>query len=196
MADTGAPWNIPYIEPTDLVRDYPQASEDLADAIADGLDAAGNAGIGSNVQSVIKTDTFSTASTKTYTAVTGLSVSITPSTDTAKVLVILSVFVDNITATGITGFRLMRGATPIALGDAVGNRVQASGSQGNTSASLGNGPFSLTFLDSPGVATAVTYSVEVNPQAGTAVVNRSGTDNNSDDYYRTVSTITAIEVAT
>jgi len=41
MPDTGAPWNIPYVDPTDLVRDYPQASEDLADAIADGLDAAG-----------------------------------------------------------------------------------------------------------------------------------------------------------
>lgn len=41
MPDTGAPWNIPYIEPSDLVRDYPAANEDMADAIAAGLTAAG-----------------------------------------------------------------------------------------------------------------------------------------------------------
>lgn len=41
MADTGAPWNIPYVEPADLVRNYPAANELMADAIAAGLSAAG-----------------------------------------------------------------------------------------------------------------------------------------------------------
>jgi hypothetical protein len=40
VADTGAPWNIPYAEPTDLVRDWPALSEDVAEAVADGLDDA------------------------------------------------------------------------------------------------------------------------------------------------------------
>jgi hypothetical protein len=41
MADTGAPWNIPFAEPSDLVRDWPALSEDVADAVAAGLTAAG-----------------------------------------------------------------------------------------------------------------------------------------------------------
>jgi hypothetical protein len=38
MPDTGAPYFIPYVEPTDLVRDYPGASEDLALAIVAALE--------------------------------------------------------------------------------------------------------------------------------------------------------------
>ena len=41
MADTGAPHFIPYVEPTDLVRDYPAADEASAFAVAAALDAAG-----------------------------------------------------------------------------------------------------------------------------------------------------------
>jgi hypothetical protein len=40
MPDTGAPWNIPYVEPADLVRDYPAADEAQALAIAAGLSSA------------------------------------------------------------------------------------------------------------------------------------------------------------
>jgi hypothetical protein len=40
MADTGAPWSIPYAEPSSLVRDWPELSEDVADAVAAGLSAA------------------------------------------------------------------------------------------------------------------------------------------------------------
>ena len=41
MPDTGAPWNIPYVESTDLVSDWPTDSLALANAIDAGLDAAG-----------------------------------------------------------------------------------------------------------------------------------------------------------
>jgi hypothetical protein len=40
MADTGAPWNIVYAEPSDLVRDWPALSEDVADSVVAGLNAA------------------------------------------------------------------------------------------------------------------------------------------------------------
>jgi hypothetical protein len=39
MADTGAPWNIPFATPTNLVRGWPALSEDVADAVVDALDA-------------------------------------------------------------------------------------------------------------------------------------------------------------
>ena len=37
MPDTGAPYEIPFLDGTELVRAYPQTSEDLADAIAGNL---------------------------------------------------------------------------------------------------------------------------------------------------------------
>ena len=44
MADTGAPYNIPFAEPTDLVRDWPALSEDVADAVVLGLDSIATSG--------------------------------------------------------------------------------------------------------------------------------------------------------
>jgi hypothetical protein len=58
MADTGNPWFIPFAEPSDLVRDWPALSSAVGTAVAAGLSAAGNAGIGSNVVQTVKTDTF------------------------------------------------------------------------------------------------------------------------------------------
>lgn len=40
MPDTGAPWNIPYVVSSDLVKDYPTDSLALANAVATGLGAA------------------------------------------------------------------------------------------------------------------------------------------------------------
>jgi hypothetical protein len=37
MADTGAPFEVPYAEPTDLVRDWPGISEDVADKVEEYL---------------------------------------------------------------------------------------------------------------------------------------------------------------
>ena len=39
MPDTGAPWNIPYVENADLVRDWPADSLLVANAVAAGLSA-------------------------------------------------------------------------------------------------------------------------------------------------------------
>jgi len=89
MPDTGAPWNIPYVEATDLVSGWPTDSLALANAIAAGLDDAVVAGIGSNVVSTTKTDVWSAASTS-FTDVTGLAVTITPTSATSKVLVLAS----------------------------------------------------------------------------------------------------------
>lgn len=40
MPDTGSPYEIPFLDGTELVRAYPAFSEDLANAIVDGLDSA------------------------------------------------------------------------------------------------------------------------------------------------------------
>jgi hypothetical protein len=84
MPDTGAPWNLPYPAPSDLVRDAPEAFEDLAEAVAAGLSAVPQ----TILQVVEATTTSSTTVTGTTRTDTALQVSITPSSTSSKVLLI------------------------------------------------------------------------------------------------------------
>jgi hypothetical protein len=198
MSDTGAPWNLPFPLPTDLVRDGADAIKDLAEATATGLSAAGNAGIGSNVVQTVKTDVFSASiATGATSDITGLQVKITPSSSSSKVLIIASVSFGGTNA----NFLLKRGGSATAyVGDAVGNRTQrsvgglaseASGFGGLTSAAL-------MFVDLPGVATEVTYDLAIGHISASTVtmyVNRGFFDDNNVRVPRGASTLTAIEVS-
>jgi hypothetical protein len=171
MADnTGAPWLLPYPESTDLVRDGASDIEALATAVASGLTAA-NTGIGTNVVQTVKSDVFTLASA-TFTDITGLTATITPSTDTSKVLVIVSVAFsgDGVNTGGHA--RLMRAGTPIYIGDAAGSRTRAT--SGFQQVNDSQGAQSWTFLDSPASDAAVTYNVQLRRTSGSglALVNR------------------------
>ena len=140
-----------------------------------------------------KSDTFTTTST-TYTDVTGLSVSITPSSATSKVFIVAGVSGTG-EAAGTQFFgRLMRDATAIAIGDAASTRTQASifclaqDQQSN---------MSVAFLDSPATTSATTYKVQIKSQAATKTVyvNRSQTDSDAATNARTFSSITVFEVS-
>jgi hypothetical protein len=206
MPDTGPPWNIPYVEPTDNPRVYPAASEDLAEAIADALDAAANPGIGSNVVQTVKTDTFSTTSTS-FTNVTGLTATITPTSDTSKVLVIAQVNYSILGATSTSVFfRLDGGNAGAYVGDAAGTDRIRAGFMGQTG--LGADGFNLyyartqfvatlVYLDSPATTSPTTYAVQSRTSAGTvtAFVNRASDDSDLVTTGRTPSSITVIEVA-
>jgi hypothetical protein len=197
MPDTGLPWEIPYAAPADLVRDWPALSEDVADAVAAGLSAASNAGIGSNVVQTVKTNTFTTTSSS-FTDVTDLEVTITPTSSSSLVLVLVQLNAATTPATGGSsgGWRLMRGATAIYIGDADGLRSRGSGRvstrelSGATLLSYGG-----VFVDTPASSLAVTYGVEVFTGAGTLFVNRTQPDTNEATEVRTASSIVAIEVA-
>ena len=202
MPDTGAPWNIPYVENADLVSDWPADSLLVANAVAAGLSAAGNAGIGSNVVQAVKTDTFTTTSTS-FVDVTGFAVSITPSSASSKVFIIASFTLSGTGSNsaaqsfGISA-RLRRGSTDIYIGDAAGSRTQAS---------TGVSPYNyadyfqntLVFLDSPNTASSVTYGMQVahptNSQGQSVTIGRAGADVNNNQYSRHPSSYTAIEVA-
>ena len=202
MPDTGAPWNIPYVENADLVRDWPADSLLVANAVAAGLSAATNPGIGSNVVSVTKTDTFSQGSVAggASVAVTGLSVTITPTSATSKVLVLVSLNGSNSDSNvyGSTGISVMRGATQLAPAD-VGNRPgHTSGNLQSSTFGTSIGHVSAALVDSPATTSATTYSVEVvnmSSASATVHVNRSASDADSVNSLRTYSSITVIEVA-
>ena len=190
MPDTGAPYEIPFLDGTELVRDYPDFSEDLADAIVEGLDGIPVlAGIGSNVVQTVMTSTFtaSLAPDAESSDITDLAVTITPSSNTAKILIVAYISFGSDVNRPI-GARLLRGSTAIAQGS------------GGTNVTVGANPSQrapvsavVSFLDSPGSASAVTYNFRI---VGLADVTQAYYINRANvDIGRTVSTATAIEVA-
>ena len=142
------------------------------------------------VVSTTKTDTFSTSST-TFVDVTGLSVSITPTSATSKFLVILGVtgIGTNIAGSGVTGFVLVRNSTIIAQATTGGTPF--TGQLSNRE--LGGSAFTLnsaiSHLDSPATTSAITYKIQGRAAAGTLRINTDP------DGTTTVSTITVLEVA-
>jgi len=145
------------------------------------------------VVSTTKTDTFTTTSTS-FTDVTGLSVAITPSSTSNKILVIMSVDASNTGAPKSTIVGLFRGSTNL-LGSAVSNRKRgfqlANFGDTNVGESIG-----FQFLDSPSTTSETTYKVQIAAQGNTSVINRSGSDADNAGYgYRSASSITVMEVA-
>jgi len=178
MPDTGAPWNIPYVAGTDLVSDWPTDNQTQSEAIADALTAAG-VGIGDNIVAAVKTDQQSTTSTS-LVDVTGLTVTITPTSATNKVLVIANVVLGQ-SGTANTFASLVRDSTAIGNG-AEGFTLRRD----NPSVTHG----SIVYLDSPATTSATVYKVQFNVNSNTGYINRSG----ATATFTTSSSICAIEV--
>ena len=137
------------------------------------------------VQSV-KTDTASTASTS-FTDITDLSVSITPSSTSNKILIQLNLGSVAISPNAVI-FNLVRGATTIAQPDSGSSKGTLNIYPGGTIAVF---PGAMTWLDSPATTTATTYKVQWRVDASTAYLNRHA--GNAD--YTCVSSITVMEIA-
>ena len=141
------------------------------------------------VVSTTKTDSFSSSSTS-LVDVTGLSVSITPTSATSKILVFGTIMTNTIVDSIIT-FQLVRGSTNISIG---GSSVSFQGTianyfQSNTSDALL--PNAFHFLDSPSTTSSTTYKVQMKVnQVRTFYVNNRP---NNDSSY--TSTITVMEIA-
>ena len=149
----------------------------------------------SDVVSVTKTDIFTTSS-GSFTDITGLSVTITPSSSSSKILILGSC---QYSSSGSGGsrqhIRLLRGSSAIAIGDAAGSR-QRSTFASETSGGGGNMKSAALFhLDSPSTTSATTYKFQAAALDGNSFqLNRSVADTNSSNYQRVASFITVIEV--
>lgn len=149
------------------------------------------------VASSTKTDTFTSSTTGSWLDVTGLSVTITPSSSSNRVMVF-----GRITGMGQSGVtrlqvRLVRDATPISIGDAASSRVQVSGNElyvADGDAYLGS---TINFLDSPATSSPITYKVQVRNgnASGSIFVNRSQNDSDLFYYPRGTSSITVMEIS-
>jgi hypothetical protein len=156
-------------------------------------DAISNGKILQVLQSV-KTDTFTTTNTA-FQIPSGLSVAITPSSTSSKILVMVTTQFAVDADTGHGYAILQRDGTVILQGDAAGSRPRTYVAQNNFGS---NAPpnYQLVALDSPSTTSAVTYSLGVRSSNATTVyLNRAVRDNNDTGFdARSASTIIVMEV--
>ena len=147
-----------------------------------------------------KTDVFSASgATGSWVDITGLSVSITPTSSSNKVLVFADVAIGTSSqSTGAQFLRLVRNSTAVYIGDASGLRAQAL--SGN--ALYGSGFYYLqskqggVYLDSPASSSSITYKLQIGLSvSATSYVNRNGYDASRWEDARLASSITVMEIA-
>jgi hypothetical protein len=162
-----------------------------------GFNTSSGTGITQVVQTV-KTDTWTTTSTS-FSNVTGLSVTITPSATTSKILVMVDISTGPIPGYGSLAFRFDRNGTTLPyIGDAAGVRPRAMG-VGYPGDNAGNAPMlgiTKIYLDSPSSTSALTYTLQAAGSTATpGWINRTDADRNTSGYdARTASSITVMEV--
>ena len=160
--------------------------------------ASGVGGKTLQVLSTTKTDTFVTTNTLAAggAVVTGLSLTITPSSTSNKILILCTLSTDGSSNVTQAYAWLARGSTKIGAGANSESRigVNARGYYGDNNVS---NTYTMSYLDSPSTTSAVTYNVYIATQgSGSVVVNRTINDtNNTGDGARTSSTITVMEIA-
>ena len=166
-------------------------------SLASGVPSAAKLPAGSVLQvvSTTKTDTFSTTSSS-FTDITGLSVSITPTSATSKILVTYTGTVGTLTGQYSVGFQLVRGSTAIYLGDASSARTRASSWGFSESSVYWQTSFNGIFLDSPETTSATTYKLQmISPYGVTSYLGRNQNDSDATGYSRVPATITVMEIA-
>lgn len=146
--------------------------------------------------STAKTDTFTTTSA-TFTDVTGLTATITPSATSSKILVIAQVAHGGVSATSSGNVRISGGNAATYIGNTAGSRVSTvfGGFQDPTLHGMiwAN---SIVYLDSPATTSATTYSVQARiGNAGTVYINRGANDTDNSATSRGASSITVMEIS-
>ena len=161
----------------------------------DGLPSGSSGGI-IQVKSVVKTDLFNTASSS-FTDITGLSVSITPTRADSKILFQFHLgSFQNQNNSSRAFVRMVRDSTAICVGDAAtGHECTAAVCSRASDDNHTQFPVSMQFLDSPSTTSAVTYKLQAScgNDGGTIYLNSPGTvDAQSGN---TASTITVMEIS-
>ena len=179
----------------------PDGSVD-ADTLADGAVTAAKKGSGSilQVKSSVKTDTDSTTTTTTPVAIDGLSVTITPTASTTKMILMANIGVSGTSTSDYAiFFHFAEGGTIIsgAIGDASGTLREQCTSFNRVSDNVRGSGTTLLYEHDHNSSSALTYTIQFGMKAsgGTAYVNRRGSNNDTANTPLTISTLTVMEVA-
>jgi hypothetical protein len=184
MPDTGAPWNLRFPAPSDLVRDAPVAFENLADDVAAGLSAAGGLVA---VKIATKTDQQASSSIASGegVAASGLSIAHAVADDAHKVYLFAVVHARAGTGDqGNVGLRIKAGSTGLTMGTTAGSRTALTAFSTLFASSSGP-PIGYVAMQAnvfaaathtPGSTASVTYTVDVHNMLDTSQtvhINRS-----------------------
>ena len=147
------------------------------------------------VVQTLKTDTESVTGSS-FADITGLNVSITPSSSSNKVLIMLTMTFGG-EGDIYPAFKLLRGTTVVTTATDLQGSC-ASGAFGkNAYQSTNTENVSFTFLDSPSTTSATTYKIQVRPMgtsSKTYYLNRPGNTGDANRYQGTT-TLTAMEIS-
>ena len=169
-----------------------------------GVPTGGGGGI-IQIKQTVKTSRFSTTTTGNTIDVTGVNVSITPTSSTSKIFVICSGYYGNGNSDSFGHLRLARtisgGSEDMHLirGDASSNSTRAT-----MSATLRNGGgessnvarhFGCHYLDSPSTTNSIEYKLMILVTQGTPAVIGGSSGNNDSNRGSYPTFITAMEVS-
>ena len=160
-----------------------------ANAVTSGKLASGVGGKILQVKQTFKNDTASTSS-GSFSDISGLTVSITPSATSSKILYSGHLYLGFSGAEG--NFRLTRtvggSATEIGNSSVVDDDADGAFAIGGGSQYT---PATFSFLDSPNTTSTITYGIKWHMHSGTMYLNRTW-DNG---WFHGASSITAMEIA-
>ena len=163
-------------------------------------------GVGGKILQVVsttKTDTFSESVSAGGISgdITGLTVSITPSNASNKILISFVTNTSSPTQSNRqTNILIYKAGSAIsgALGDADGSKSRASFGYNSDTTSRSGNIISGQYLDTAGGTSAITYSLRLSHTHDSnynIFINRAGTEDDDAQNTRLISTITAMEIA-
>ena len=148
------------------------------------------------VLQAVKSDAFSTTSTS-LVDVSGLSVTITPTSTSSKILVTVDLFISS--SHFVSHAQLLRGTTELYKGDVASNRPRdtITFSQDDSANGIMQRS-SAIYLDSPSTTSATTYKIQASQRkdgSHTCYINRTEQDRDTTGYDpRGASSITVMEI--
>jgi hypothetical protein len=162
----------------------------------DRLERAGNI---LQVKQTVKTDIFSTAANG-FNDVTGLTVDITPTSSSSKILAMCYVNYGTASDDIRLAARIVReeggSDSVISQADEDGSRIRSMWIGRHSNLTGVTEHVNIQILDSPSTTNALTYKFQTGRiDNGTLIINDGRSDSNSSSHGRSISTITVMEVA-
>jgi len=168
-----------------------------ASAAIDGTKISGSFGKVLQVLQVTKTatQTFTGSgnnSPETFNDITDLSLAITPSSASSKILILALVNAHSTEGSYVSAFR---GSTNLAVPTSSNGRTPSLSGNFLNSAVDVNKTVSIMYLDSPATTSSTTYKLAISIwSAGSTYVNRSTDDSNNGSVGRGVSNLILMEI--
>ena len=162
---------------------------------------ASGGGIIQCVQTVISDVKSYTSNAYVFTDMPGFNCTITPSSNSSKVLIVVGIGAIQQEGGTILG-KVLRGSTDVGVGDAAGNRQRCGFRMFGADAINANHctSYQFSFLDSPATTSATTYKLQTSGGSSSSYpvyLNRAVNDADSSDNFRgrSTSTMTLYEVS-